>query len=69
MIMSDSRKKFKIEFPKIDLAGLRDRLFKKGVRIEAFGDSVMKGVMLDENKRFRSYGHKAGLLESDAGLP
>ena len=39
MIMSDSRKKFKIEFPKIDLAGLRDRLFKKGVRIEAFGDA------------------------------
>ena len=65
MIMSDSRKKFKIEFPKIDLAGLRDRLFKKGVRIEAFGDSVMKGVMLDENKRFRSYANRFDIIRRD----
>ena len=63
--MEMAEKKFKIEFPKIDLKSLRDRIFKKGVRIEAFGDSVMKGIMLDENKRFRSYADRFDIIKRD----
>ena len=65
MATSDARQKFVIEFPKIDLKSLRDRLFKKGVRIEAFGDSVMKGIMLDENKHFRSCANRFDIIRRD----